>query len=383
MRVVVDGENRAEINLAETQETNFKMENEAELIEICAFSGKEDLILATHLLNFGELEKGINNYDFLLENGQKISFNLKPSFDKYGEVSSVNCLIEFFEKQEIIADFARKERFSLTNYLQNLAWMFKPAMAFGLILLLFGFGWFVFQKLSEDRNNSVENSPKANEIIVPQVLPEEELPKESNSSNLPDNREQNPANESLKAAPKEKQNPKFERKTQPKKEVLVIPKPQELQANKRENNFENGTDKEGILRLPIRETLDFPRRNVTRQGNLQKSSGKSLSEIKTIFIEISGDEIFGQKIADEISAEIGKSGRFSITGKENADAALKIFVRHEADVDVPEEKMVTVVVRLVNEEGFVVYPNRKGISGWKYVGEIGKLPKRIVGDLLK
>ncbi len=389
LRVVIDGEERKQINLQETHETNFDLGIEAELIEIRSFSGNEDLILATHLLNFGELGKGAQNLEFSLENGQKISFDLKPVFDKYGEVSIVNCAVEVFEKEESIAAISEKESFSLANYLQNLSWIFKPAMAFSLILLIFGFGWFVFQKLSENQNNYVENSPETNqnnEIIVPQVLPvnEKDAPEnESNSNILPENRRQNPANENLKDTPTENQNPKIERKIQPKRKITIIPQPPELQAENNKKKPESNTDKDGILRLPIRETNDFAKPNKTRPVITNKIVGKPLNEIKKIFIEISGDEILGQKIAAEIAAEINKLGRFSITDKENADAALKIYVRHEADVDAPEEKMVTAIVRLVNEEGFIVYPNQKRISGWKYVGEIGKLPARITADLLK
>jgi hypothetical protein len=395
LRVVVDGESRAEINLIETPKVDFNLGNEAELIEIRAFENGEDLILATYLLNFGDLEKGNFLQEFVLENGQKISFDLKPSFDEFGEVSSINCAVEFFEKsQEMPIALVSREKFSLVTYLQNLGWIFKPAMTLGLILLLFGFGWFVFQKLSERENEFVQNPPETNqnnEIIIPQVLPKEKMPeekeeteKESNSSDLLKKRGQNSINQNLKDAPKEKQNPKIEQKKKSKKEVLIITPQRELQAENRRHNQENGTDKEGILRLSIRETNDFPRRNITRHGNLQKNPGKSLNEIKQIFIEISGDEILGKQIAEKISGDIQNSGRFVITtDKEIADAALKIYVRHESDVDAPEEKMVTAIVRLVNAEGFVVYPNRKGISGWKYVGEIGKLPKRIAGDLTK
>ena len=51
--------------------------------------------------------------------------------------------------------------------------------------------------------------------------------------------------------------------------------------------------------------------------------------------------------------------------------------------DAPEDATIAAIVRLVNAEGFVVYPNQRRVSGWKYVGAIAKLPARVAQDLMK
>jgi hypothetical protein len=143
----------------------------------------------------------------------------------------------------------------------------------------------------------------------------------------------------------------------------------------------NETDDNGVLRLPIRERNY---RDIGESRNLQsKKNGLSLNEIRQVYFEITGDDILGKQVADQVADELGRSGRFTVTtDKESADAALKLYVRHESDTDEPDEKTVAVIVRLVNAKGFVVYPNRKGISGWKYVDTIRKLPLRVAADLV-
>lgn len=381
LRVVVDGEELAQIAAEKNISANLTLDESAEFIEI--YDDRETL-LANHLLSFGELQKGNQTQIFQLENGKKITFDLSPIFDSYGEVSEINFAIGF-EKQEVSASLFGKINAFFTNLFAQP--FLKPALSFGLIILLFVFGWLILRNPS--KNEVVVNPIDQNQNVVigtPEILPENKNEQSNENSSAPKN-----VNDSNVVSPKKEKTEKpiekkpkreIEKEKTPKKEIVVENQPKELIAanNRRENKTTLDDDK--ILRLPIRETKDFPQRNNTRTTSLEKTSGKSLSEIRLIFIEISGDEILGKQIAGQISNEINSAGRFEITNdKESADAALKIYVRHESDVDAPEEKIVTAIVRLVNAKGFVVYPNEREISGWKYVGEIGLLPKRIADDL--
>ncbi len=86
LRVVVDGDEKAKINLAETDQVNFDLGDEAELIEVRVVEKDGEIVLATHLLSFEDLENGNQFQSVLLEGGQKVSFNLAPTHDEYGEV---------------------------------------------------------------------------------------------------------------------------------------------------------------------------------------------------------------------------------------------------------------------------------------------------------
>lgn len=398
LHVVVDGDEQAEIDLSETDKINFDLDETAELIEICVPKDEGGFVLATHLLSFDELEKENLEEKVLLENGKEISFNFVLTKDEYGEITAINCGIAFAEneKERPLVVVSGNETFSFSNWFYNLTWAFKPALAFGLILLAFGCGWIVYRQFAENENQVVEdkNLPTEKEIqdiIVPEPR-NEVLPDEQETPETPELKDENEIkqteNKTARPVPVDKKQTLPKEKTvTPKREIRIVNQPKELQATDNRRNETRGTDKDGILRLPIRDSNQrIPGNeggtNVVRSGNGKSIKGKPFAEIKQIFIEISGDGVLGKQIAERLSAELQNSGRFSVTkDKESADAALKIYVRHESDVDEPSEKMVAVIVRLVNAEGFVVYPNQKDISGWKYVGEIIKLPKRIADDL--
>lgn len=386
LRVTADGAEMARINLDETDEVKFDLDESAELIEVRVIEKDGDIVLATHLLSFDELEKGNQTQTVLLEGGQKISFDLNPTFDEYGEINGINCAVNYAEtawqKRFLIGLRRTKTAFA------GQSWIVKPALALGLLLMILTFGWLIFRNSGNEKNEFVQNptSPNKTEEIK---LPENNQPEDKKE--VAENKENLEQKESPKS-PQEKEpqkvlenvkKPEIREKIAPRKQPKTLEtSPNELQAtNKQRNRKEETTDENGILRLPIRENNQkFPDERNNTRGNSIK--GKSLNEIRRIYIEITGDQILGKKIADEIAAEFARNGRFFVTNdKDSADAALKIYVRHESDVDDPNQKIVTAIVRLVNAEGFIVFPNKSRVSGWKYVGEIGKLPKRIVGDL--
>jgi hypothetical protein len=383
LRVVVDGAERAQIDPGKNLPAKLNLDESAELVEIF---GDGETLLATHLFSFGELEKGARRQSVRLEGGREISFDFAPVFDEYGEVSEINLAVGYSENS-----WQNRFASALTNAKSNLAGAFslpflKPVLAFGLIILALTFGWFFVRNYNEKQEEFVKLPMpviEKDEFKIPEPTPAKkefaedkpQIPTKSNQS-LPKQNEKTAAN----------QKPNRENRPQisPEKEIRVENPPKEsLAIDRTIRQNENGDlDKDRILRLPIRETNDFPQRNVTRRGNLQKNQGKSFGEIKQIYIETSGDQNLGAQIGAQIGEQLANHGRFSITNeKEQADAALKIYIRYESDVDDPREKMVTAIVRLVNAEGFVVYPNQRRISGWKYVGEIAKLPARIAQDL--
>ena len=388
LRVTADGAEMARINLDETDEVKFDLDESAELIEVRVIEKDGDVVLATHLLSFDELEKGNQTQTVLLEGGQKISFDLKPMLDEFGELNGINCAVNYAEtawqKRFVIGLRRAKTVFAGQN------WIVKPALTFGLLMLALTFGWLIFRNFDNTKNQLVENPPTSNqnsEIRLPENSSGEEKRELVEKNTAPKAEETaKPFKEPQKVLANSRK-PELREKIAPQKQPKTDETPQnQLQAtNKQRNKKAEITDENGILRLPIRGgNQKFPDNRNTRGNSNQQNltKGKSLSEIRQIYIEITGDQVLGKQISEQISAEMGQTGRFVVTNdKESADAALKIYVRHESDVDEPNEKIVTAIVRLVNAQGFMVYPNRKKVSAWKYIGEIGKVPKRIVADL--
>jgi hypothetical protein len=394
LRVTADGAERARINLAETDSANFDLDESAELIEIYGAGKRGETLLATHLLNFDELENGNQTQTIMLEGGQKITFHLAPTLDRFGEVSEVKFNVQYAETawQKRFALTLRRAKFAAGNLFGQP--ILKPVAAFGLILLAVAVGWIVFRNFGENETVIVDRQPTpnpVNEANVFQTPTPDEKNEIADQNALKNSRDENKnvPRSFEKHEPPPNQTPKREikKQTAPKPDKLIAPPQKEMATNKTVPR-KNETDENGVLRLPIRENNrpEFERREregLTRNPT-KKFPGKSLAEIRSIYVEISGDEVLGKEIAEKISAELGASSRFQVTNdKDQADAALKIYVRHESDGDTRADASVAAIVRLVNEKGFVVYPNRRGVSGWKYVGTMAKLPARIAADLAR
>ena len=388
LRVVVDGNERAKINLEETDQVNFDLGDEAELIEVRVVEKDGEVILATHLLSFEDLENGNQLQSVLLEGGQKVSFNLQPTTDEYGEVVGINCGVQYAATELPKPLMAASENigFSLSNWFNNLSWAFKPALAFGLILLAMSIGWLFYrQMIGANKPEFAQDNPtpkkQTDDIKISEPPPEivkddQESPEKIVSP--PKVKEQKDAVIRKDTKP----NSEDKKVIAPKKEIMVETPQKELQAqNNRSKNLPNDSNPTEVWRLPIREKGNNVDERKTVRSPIKR--GKSLREIRRIYLDISGDDGLSGQIKEQISAEISKNGTFTIVPKEKADARLMIFVRRESDANNPTDETTTAIVRLVNSQGFVVYPTRKRVSGWKYVGALSKLSARIASDLAK
>lgn len=377
LRVVADGVQIGQVLSSDTAQ--FELGGEAELIEV--YSGN-DTLLATHLLDFDELRSGPQTQSIVLEGGQKVTFDLAPVLDEFGEVAEVNFGVQYTETGWLrrLAMMYEQAKAAVAGSFLPLA--LKPVSALGLVLLAVLAGWLVFRGLEKAPINVAEQVPPIGTDVVspdPQapentVRDHEPPAKDPGSNVLP-----GPVLSSTSTKQKSERHRTLPRKAN----VYRVPSDSLIAAN---DTWNDKTDENGILRVPIRGIVQLDRGQpvIKNRGGNQKHAGRSLSEISHIFIDVSGDRILGKQIADQIASELAGSGPFTITSdRELADAALKIHVRHESDVDDPDEKTVTAVVRLVNDKLYVIYPNRTGISGWKYVGPIKNLPSRIAMDLIK
>ena len=303
LRVVVDGNEKARINLEETDQVNFDLGDESELIEVRVVEKDGEIILATHLLSFEDLENGNQLQSVLLEGGQKVSFNLQPTTDEYGEVVGINCGVEYAATESPKSVLATSENvgFSLSNWFQNLGWAFKPALAFGLILLAMSIGWLFYrQMIGANKQEFAQDNPtpknQTDDIKIPE--PPKEIVKDDKETpekivSPPKVKEQN---DSVIKKDK-KPNSEDKRQVAPKKEIVVETPAKELQAqNKKPKNLQNHSNPTEVWRLPIREEGNNVDERKTVRSPIKR--GKSLSEIKRIYLDISGDESFSGQIKE-------------------------------------------------------------------------------------
>jgi hypothetical protein len=388
LRVVVDNVPLGNVYPGERDNVQFDLGGDAEVIEIY---GNVETLLATHLLHFDALRNGEQKYTVELEGKRKIKLHFVPFLDEFGEVAEINASVSYVETASSLGSAIHRAIAAAGNSFNRP--MLKPALTFGLVLLALTVGWLVFRSL-DDRKPDSAGSPQNRNSEVNTFQPPQQPEQKEHLANAGIPKNENDRRSPDKDGLANSRDAKREIRTpiSPKKPVLIEAPQNELHAN--DNIRKKETDDNGVLRLPMRESNQNNQRSPDFRQNQRESStevrshrkklsGKPFGDIKLIYFEMTGDEILGKQIATQLAEELGKSPRFMVTpDKELADAALKIYVRHESDSDEPDEKTVAVIVRLVNAKGFVVYPNRKGISGWKYVGTIRKLPLRVAADLM-
>jgi hypothetical protein len=113
------------------------------------------------------------------------------------------------------------------------------------------------------------------------------------------------------------------------------------------------------------------------------SGAVALAKVRKVFIEVTGETDLGARTTRLLAGSLRAGGRLTPTdAKEEADAAFKIKVSGGSEAGAGR-RPVTASVRLVNEDGEVIWPavgrGRAGV----YTGTVEDVTRRIAGDLLK
>mgnify|MGYP000098976598 CR=1 FL=1 len=351
----MDGEEKGVFETNRNSFQNFAIDHEFdELVEVYSVENGRDLLVATYMIG-GDDEFAPNA--IFLEEGQKISFSFDENI----------CQVGFAETRlsRKLAGWWRKNTAEL-----GAVKVLRPAVAaFGILLAcLFGFVFIQnsntesLQVAEQSANSVFEISP----IQQPEIAPIQiNNPKEFVASN----KTTAPKFVTEKSLKKETAQPKSVVSIQTKKQSPILPNASEIAANVEVNKF------------PIIEKREDSEigSNATRSIN---ETGKSLKNIKYIYVEVTGDDKYGRQIGEQLMDKLNQNKRFlAVNNKEKADGLLKVSVRRESDNGKDENAIVSAVVRLVNADGFVVFPSKMKVSAWKYVGNATKIPTQIVKDL--
>lgn len=357
LRVLADGREIAAIGATGESDVVFRLDESAEVIEILARENGRDEILATHLMTHGDFASGALRRTLALPGKRSLALEIEPKLDEFGDV-------EYFESRVQVAEtgyFAAIRRaFAAIATLKVLV----PTAAVLLLALAIGFG---LMRGDSAPNNIIATKESPTRTSTPQMSPEaSSAPPPVNATPSPSATPEIKKNSTRPPEPAPKQAPAFK---------PSMPRENDLARDDRVPE----TDDAGILRLPIYERPEISRGPSRGEQTLR---GETLRAVRTIFLDITGDRTIGGMIRESLTDELERGGRFHVTSnREQADAALKVFVRHESDGDDPEDRSATLIVRLVNARGFVIYPDIRRASGWKYVGVAVRLAPRIARDL--
>lgn len=332
-RVLVDGEQRAVINPAHSATTRLVVNDEAEVIEVYGSDEQGALLLGTHLLNFN----GANNQTFSLtaEGGQSFSFTVNLVQDERGLATEAEVIVgcKVAVSSESIGATVRN---FVTAIFGTGGWL-KPAAALATLALLLAGGWWIWSNRQPPvQLVRVASSPTLDTSPIPSTSPDKLGPR------TPTGR--GPENQTAVPSP-----------------VLARREPDST---------------ESVMRtiVPNTGTATDPEEAGTRGAWNPASMGKRLDEVRKIYLQPIADNGPTKELSDSLRGRLA-NGVIASSDADSADAALKISAQPAA------EGRIVVVVRVVNANGYVIWPDSRRGSSWRYSGRPEEVANRIVNDL--
>lgn len=329
LSIVVDGLERARLDLIRERRAQFDVEEGAELIEVRADDEDGGLLLAANLLTYDDQAAGdqTTTSSVVLEGGQRISFAVALSRNDAGMISGAQVEIAYQETDPVRAASLlwRRLKYRIAEMLgvPGLGgWPgLRPALA--LLVVVVGLAGFVLYLQSrQERTDQPLIGSQPPPTVDPSSPPIHQPPPQPDQTRTP--------------------------------EVAVNP---------------SSNTNEPILRQSAEE------------------AARSLLAVKHIYVYSLGNDPFSQQVRENLISRLGASGRFAVTEKvEDADAALKGSTRQKTtQVDETTGQQVGVgqaTVRLVNADGQVIWRSaQKGPRG-KYRGPAADVAAQVVDELL-
>jgi Lipopolysaccharide-assembly len=338
LRVIVDGNERARLDLNRASRVRFETQEGAELIEVRSADG---LLLATQLLSQDDLSgmEFLGRSSIVLEGGQRLSFATVKKAE--GETAGATIDLSYSETRlgRATALYLRRLGFIAGDLLhkpRSAAW--KPATAFAALLIIaMGLIFYWRGREGAPREQKAENPPPKT-IVTP--APPSPTP---GASPAPRNDKRRPA-----PAPRRR------------------PGDSPLFAKREPQTNEQGTQPEIG---PVDESI--------RSAERLALDGASLLAVKKVHVDPFGDDPIGKQFRDQLTSALRANRRFSLTAnRDEADAVLK------GKLITTRPEQVSATVRLVNAKGAVLWPRNGPVTGKQYQGAGATIAGQIARDLL-
>ncbi len=326
LRIKIDGEERAAIDLERTSRARIDLDPSAELIEVVTDDERGELLLAAHLFDETSTSTRIT-----LESGQRISFDVSIHKDSMGQVveSIVDVACKETNPFRAAALFFRQKMASASGLTRMPA--LKPALAFGVVILIIAGLLFYL------RTNDAGKESRAQDQPAPEIR--EDQPQQAHND------------ESTNPSPDQPDDKK--------------PAP-------------DGKEKERTLIAQNQKPTEEDPLTGTTRGP-RTATGASLTEVKRICIETTGDGTLSARLKSLLTLLMDTDSRLSVTeNRDEADALLKVFVKSES-AESPQK--ISATVRLINATGFVIWPAIKEGSGSVFAGSSEEVADAIINRL--
>jgi len=346
LRIMVDGAERAHLELSSDRRAEFTIPKNAELIEVRSSDPQGELIFATRLLAgdaMGEIQKS-SSHRIVLEGAQEISIDVaRPS---PGEANNLLVAVTYRERRQATAASLLQQLFSPLRRPRAWRWapVFLSALTLAVVVVVL-----VALKLHREAPQARDAQPGKPAAGEHRVINAEG----KRLVNSPDSQNQRDQTHKVK----------------------VKESGQSMTPNvaRRPPNATGG---------PV--TGERGASDSERTGAVPAQSSRlTLVEVKKVFVEPLGDSS-GQAIVEILSDRLRSTKRFVITPtRDEADAVLKVSAQPEPSGKIasPTQRLLVTAV-LVNSNGDVLWPVTQGGKGRSYSGSPAKVATGIVSDLL-
>ena len=349
-RVRIDGEECAAIDLGKSNSVRIEVDPAATMIEVIARDACGEVLMATHLLNLEQPEAHV--YVIRLEGGQEISFEFQPRSES--ERGQISLAIKYDATSRSgrtawLQHLKRRLRRSQESSRHKEPRSVRALLALSTALVVTGAVLLYIQitRVSPGRIPVTisDNSPAAGQ------------------SHAPSGRE----------APGNSQ-PDIKTPSGPRPHSRDEARGRRKATNPRGTRHEDSKLIAGAARLgspSLDDATREPDSNFTRA---------SLLNVRLIYVECRGDERVATVLRDVLTSELQASGRFKVSDRDHADAALKVSatpLRQTAVREHNENRIarvregVRVRAQLVNAAGEVVWQTVKTVAG-----DLNALPAR-------
>lgn len=382
LRVVVDGDERARLDLSRTSHARFALDGDAELLEVRAMVDGDDLLLASHLFTHREPEDTAGSASIVLEGGQQVAIKVSPAADESDAV--VDVVYRETNLLRAASLYLKQRTHSSSNEqaggrTRSAARVPALALAFALLALC-AFGVVQFLRHRNPANESLTGNRQNAQPGA--VAPPVNRNGQTSSGAVPDSPlastapvdknkvEQKRVESGKNASPTAQQSPEVAGANERRQPEQLSPR----EPRQRESPIARQPES-SETRSPSPERR-APGSDTTRSLP-DGTAVVPLSEVKKIYVEVLGDATLKESVRLKMIENLNATRRFISAGsKGDAEALLRVTVRSANTQDA----QVSASVLLINVHGETIWPGA-GESG-VYTGSNESVADGIVKELL-
>jgi hypothetical protein len=425
LSVIVDGREQARLDPTRAGTVKLSVSDNAELIEVCAIEAGARTLLAAHVLDAeGVVEnRSATKSEIVLESGQRICFVLSPNENasRLGEPLLLTVNYRETEASRAFALLRARARAFVVRSLGVTALGGRAgwAPAFGVILLIFCVSLFALVRRGGDQRPDALSAERArptpqeagnSSVVHPPPTSTQAMTVQPSSAEAKTRSDDSHPAEQPQLEVAGKTSPRGGKRT-PSADVASRAARPAITDSPRRVRHAVIAQAEGEV---IARTAPEPDRIQPAQGSvattpsvreatrtlLPQTALRTMSEVKSVYIEAFNDQSFDQELSRSLGAHVQAGGRWVITGNANqADAALKLRVRQSPGESVGNRSKdmaggaattpasgsvrLTFTARLVNEDGKTLWQMSGAAKGSTRDQAIERVAAGAVGRMMK